>query len=96
MTGMVPKRQRDGKWLYPPIGAALELVVLEEIGVYITRRQNTSAQYIATLPIIDLCMLAEWKPELRLSRQWWEQTVPDILGIRAWDVAAEGGGGKEV
>ena len=35
---MVPKRQGDGTWVYPPIRAALEIVGLEEIGVYIARR----------------------------------------------------------
>ena len=29
--------------------------VFEEIGVYITRRQNMVTQYIATRPILDLC-----------------------------------------
>ena len=28
MAGMAPKRQRDRKWVYPPIGAALEMVGL--------------------------------------------------------------------
>ena len=35
MSGMGPKCQRDGTWVYPSIGAALESVELEEIGVYI-------------------------------------------------------------
>ena len=38
MAGRGPKRQRGGTWVYTPIGAALELVGLEEIGVYITHR----------------------------------------------------------
>ena len=38
MADMGPKRQRCGIWVYPPIGAALKMVVLEEIGVYIARR----------------------------------------------------------
>ena len=53
MAGMGPEGQRDGIWVYPPIGAALETVGLDEIGVYIPRRQNTVAQYIATRPIMD-------------------------------------------
>ena len=35
MMGMVPKRQRHGIWVYTPIGTALKMVGLEEIGVYI-------------------------------------------------------------
>ena len=37
MAGMVPKCQRDGTWVYTPIGAVLEMVGLEYIGVYIYR-----------------------------------------------------------
>ena len=66
MVGMVPKRQRGGTWVYPPIGAALTTVGLDEIGVYIYRLQNTVEQYIATRPIIDLCLEAEQKTGLQL------------------------------
>ena len=50
--------------MYTPIGAALEMVGLEEIRVYIARRQNMVAQYIATCPIMDLCLAAERNPVL--------------------------------
>ena len=36
MAGMVPKRQRYGTWVYTPIEAALEMVVMEGTRVYIT------------------------------------------------------------
>ena len=42
---------------------------LEEIRLYIARIQNMVAQYIATCPIIKLCLEADWKPLMRLSRQ---------------------------
>ena len=61
MAGLGPKRQRDGTWVYPPIGTALEMVGMDEIGVYITLRQNTVTQYIATRPIMDLCLAVEWR-----------------------------------
>ena len=93
MAGMVPKRRQDGAWVYTPIGTTLEMVGLEEIRVYIAHRQNTVAHYIATLPIMDLCLASERNPGLRLSRQWWDQPALDIMGIRAGHAAAEGGGG---
>ena len=68
MAGMVTKRQRDGTWVYPPIGAAMAMVGLEENGVYIARRQNTVAQYIVNRPIMDLCLAAERNLVMRLSR----------------------------
>ena len=91
MAGMGPKRQRDGTWVYPPIGAALSMVGLEEIGVYIALRQNKFTQYISTCPIMDLCLSAERKPGMCLSRRWWEHPAMDILEIRAGNAAAEGG-----
>ena len=35
VAGMVPKCQQDGTWVFPPIGAALEIVAMYNIGVYI-------------------------------------------------------------
>ena len=83
MAGMGPKRHPDRMWVYPPIGVALEMVVLEDIGVYINRLQNKVAQYIATRTITDFCLAAEWTPGMCVSRQWWEQPSLDIMGIRA-------------
>ena len=37
-----------GIWEYPPLVAAMEDAGFGDIGVYITRRQNMGAQYIAT------------------------------------------------
>ena len=62
MAGMVPERQLGRKWVYPPIWTAMAMVGLDEIGVYIARRQNTVAQNIATRPIMDLCLAAERRP----------------------------------
>ena len=83
MEDMGPKRQRGGTWLYPPIGVVLKMVGLEEIGVYIARRQNMVAQYIATRPIIDLCLAEERNPGMRLFKRWWEQLALNIMSIRA-------------
>ena len=53
MAGIGPKNQQDVTWVYTPIGAALEMVWLEEIGVYIVQHHNTVAQYIASRLIMD-------------------------------------------
>ena len=45
----------------------------EGIGTYITRRQNTVAQYIATQPIMDLCERSARRTGARVSMRWWEQ-----------------------
>ena len=69
MSGMVPKYQWDGIWVYPPIEVEPEMVGLDEISMYIFRHQNTVAQYIANCPIMDLCLAAERKTGLRLYRR---------------------------
>ena len=71
MAVMGPKRQPDGMWVYPPIGAALTMLVMEEIGVYIARRQNTVAKYIVNCPIMDLCLAADRNNGMRLPIRWW-------------------------
>ena len=51
-----PEGSRRGRgWKYPLLAAAIEEAGFKEIGVYITRRQNTVAQYIVTQQILDLC-----------------------------------------
>ena len=66
MAGMVPKHQQYGTWIYPPIGAELAMLELNEIGVYIARLQNMVAQYNATHPFMFLCILEEHHPGLKL------------------------------
>ena len=83
MAGMGPKRHLEGTWVYLLIGVALTMVGLEEIGVYIARRQNMVAQYIATRPIIDLCLAEERNPGMRLFKRCWEQLALNIMSIRA-------------
>ena len=60
---MGPERQLYGTWLYTNIGVALVTVVLDKIRVYINRRQNMVTQYIETHYIMDLCLVAEQRPE---------------------------------
>ena len=91
---MGTKNHPDGTWVYPPIGVTMAMVGLEEIGAYISRRQNKVAQYIETRHIMDLCLAEERNPGMRLYRQWWEHPDLNIMGIRAGQVATEVGGGE--
>ena len=95
MAGMGPGRKLDGTWVYPSIRAALAMVGLDVIGVYIACRQNTVEQYIAARPMMELCLAAERRPGMRILRRWWEHTALDILGIRAGHEAADMGEGTE-
>ena len=40
---------------------------------------------------MDLCLEAEQKPGMGVSRRWWQKPALDILGIRAGHAVAEGG-----
>ena len=71
------------------------MVGMDEIWVYIPLRQNTIVQYIATGTIMDLCMAAEQKPGLRMSRQLWEHPALDSIGIREGHIASEVEIGRE-
>ena len=60
----------------------------EGIGKYITRSQNTVAQYIATRLILDLCERSARRPEARVSWRWWEQPGLDLEGAKKRAAAA--------
>ena len=51
-----PKRNEDFRWIYKPLDKAMKSVGLEEVETYVLCHQNTVAQYIATLPILELCL----------------------------------------
>ena len=56
--------------------------VFEEIMTYVTRRQNTVAQYIVTRPIMDLCERSDRSPGAYVSRRWWEKDGLDLEGVK--------------
>ena len=66
-------KRGEGRREYPPLMEAMNKVGFEYIRVYITRRQNTVAQYIATLLILDLCKRSIRRLGAWVSRRWWDQ-----------------------
>ena len=50
----------------------------EEIGTYVTRRQNKVAQYIATQQILELFELSVWRPGGWISWRWRYQEGLDL------------------
>ena len=49
---------------------------------YICQRQNTSAQYIATQSILDLCEAVDIKQGALVGMLWWEQVEIELEGAR--------------
>ena len=56
---------------------------------YTLHHQNTIAQYIATCPILELCLEAEQRPGFWVARRWWEHGVLELKGVRAAASAVE-------
>ena len=44
------------------------MVGMYEIGVYIACRQKMVPQYIATRPIMEVCLAGDWRPGMRILR----------------------------
>ena len=82
-------------WVYPPLDDAMAEVELQEVETYVSRRQNTVAQFIATRPIMDLCLAAERRPGPRVSKRWWEQDGVDVEGMQTAAEEAEWTEGEE-
>jgi hypothetical protein len=64
---------RGNQWVYPPIGEALEAAGLYPIEHYISVRQNTLADNVATRPILELCRETERQSGSARHRLWWTQ-----------------------
>ena len=57
--------------VYPPLEAVMAETGLQEVDNYVSRRQNKVIQFIVTRLIMDLCLVAEWRPGPQLYRRWW-------------------------
>ena len=82
-TGRLPRRGRDGKWVYPSLTGALKEAGVVRARTSVLRRQNTVAQFIATRPILGICEVAERRRGTHVPQQWWEQSGID------WNMARE-------
>ena len=60
----------------------------ELMETYIHQRQNTVTDYIATLPILDLCEAAERKRGAWVGIRWREQEGLELAGERETTAAA--------
>ena len=69
ITGRQPQIGWYGKWFYPSMEGAMKEAGFKDIWTSIINRQNTVAQYIATLPLLDLCEGTNQIGGARLSRR---------------------------
>ena len=54
-----PKQYIMGRWEYPPMDKAMAAVGLDEVDAYVLCYHNTITHYIATRPILELCLAEE-------------------------------------
>ena len=66
---------------------------LQEVDTYVSCRQNMTAQYIETRPIMDLCLAADRILGTRVSNQW-GGSVGSGLGGDVDDGLGGGTGGE--
>ena len=95
LTGRQLRKGRDGGCVYPPLEDDMEGSGLQEVDTYVSFCQNTVAQYIATRPIMDLCLAAKQRPGPRVEIRWWEQEGLDLEGMRTTSWEAEEKEGAE-
>ena len=65
------RRGRDCVWVYPPQEEAIAEAGLQEVNKYVSRRHNTVTQFIATRPIMDLCLAEERCLGSRVEKKGW-------------------------
>ena len=67
----------------------MEEVLLQEVETYFSCHQNTVAHFIATGPIMDLCLEADRCPGSWVEKHWWEQEGLDLEGMWTADQEEE-------
>ena len=82
LMGRQPRQGVEGVLKYLPLDYTMTEAVLQEVETYISRRQNTVAQFIVTRIIMNLCLAAERRPGSRVYRRLWEQDGLDVEGMR--------------
>ena len=70
LAGSKPCIGRYGLWVYTAPEDTMAEAVFQEVETYVSHLQNTVAQFIATRPIMDLCLAAERRSGSRVSKQW--------------------------
>ena len=70
LTGRQPWKGRDVGFYYPLLEDAMVEAGLQEVETYVSRRQNTVAQYIITRPIMDLFLSSKRRLGPRVAIRW--------------------------
>ena len=83
LTGRLPRRGRDERWVYPPLAGVLKEAGVVRARTSVLQIQNTFAQFIVNQPILGLCEVVERRRGTRVPQRWWGQSGID------WKLARE-------
>ena len=92
LTGRMPRRGRDGKWVYLPLAGTKKDAGIVRARTSVLRRHNTVAQFFATRPILVLCEGTERQGGTWVPQRWWEQPGIDWRLAREQNERAEAAG----
>ena len=59
LAGIQPQKNVEGVWEYQPFEQVMLVAGLKDVDMYVLHLQNTIAKYIATRPILEMCLEAE-------------------------------------
>ena len=72
-------------WVYPPPYDVMSEAGFQEVETYVSRCQNTVVQFIATRPIMNLCLAVERGAGSRVAKWWWEKDMLYLEGMQTAD-----------
>ena len=78
LAGMQTQQYPVGRWEYPLLEVLMAAAGLEEVETYPLCHNNTTDQYTAAHPILEMCLEAEWQPGAQVEHICWEQGGLDL------------------
>ena len=75
ITGMIPRKRRNGEWVYPNSVTVLKAAGLRTINHYIVVRQTTVADYIVHRPIFEMVKGVQRQQGTVPRQYWWDQEL---------------------
>ena len=97
LTGRLLWRIPEDRMRYTSEAATSKEAGLLMMGYYISRRQNTVAQYITTISLLELCKGLQRALGALVGIWWWEQVVIGLEGgIGSGSGAGRRGRGRRV
>ena len=73
LAGLTERQGNDGKWEFPTVSTALEVIVMWPMWEYVRRRQSAIAEYVSVHPIFELRTRSDGRKLSSRFLSWWDQ-----------------------